>query len=258
MYLREHSGEASFMTSTRILVTRILLCAFCLCLLASCRLPWKQAHTNANLANLPKPTTQQLLANLQKNFRTVKTFHVLMQVQNAGTVQSDQIQIRSANGDVLMPDKVKAQATVILSGQSVTINLISMGSNQYITDPITGQWRQVQGVLDPRTLTNPDTGIISLIGKVHNVSQPVSDTINTVPCWRIQGQLAAQDLAFFTGGGMPAGTQLQTSACIGKGDNLPYLVTVTGQASPTDTAQTARSFLLSNYNQKVTINAPQL
>src|ERR1700724_254250 len=76
MYLREYSGEAS-MTSTRILVTRILLCAFCVCLLASCRLPWKQAHTNANLAKQPKPTTQQLLANLQKNFRTVKTFHVL-------------------------------------------------------------------------------------------------------------------------------------------------------------------------------------
>ncbi len=246
------------MNSARILVTRILLCAFCICLLAGCRLPWKHAHTNSNLVNVPKPTTQQLLSNLQKNFRVVKTFHVLMQVQNAGTAQSDQIQIRSANGDVLMPDKVKAQATVILSGQSVTVNLISVGANQFITDPITGQWRQVKGVLDPRTLTNPDTGIISLISKVHNVSVPTTDAINTVPCWHIQGQLAAQDLAFLTGGGMPAGTQLQTSACIGKGDNLPYLVTVTGQATPSDTAQTSRSFLLSNYNQNVTINPPQM
>ncbi|HTK08383.1 MAG TPA: LppX_LprAFG lipoprotein [Ktedonobacteraceae bacterium] len=246
------------MISLRFLVTRVLLGALCVCLLASCRLPWKHTQTNSQLANLPTPTTQQLLTALQKNFRTVKSFHVLLQVQNAGTTDSDQIQIRNANGDVMMPDKVKAQATVILSGQSVSVDLISIGSEQYITDPITGQWRQVQGLLDPRTLTNPDTGIISLIAKVHNVSKPTSDTVNTVPCWRIQGQLAAQDLAFLTGGSMPAGTQLQTSACIGKGDNLPYLVTVTGQATPTDTAQTVRSFLLSNYNKTVTITAPQI
>lgn len=246
------------MTSIRFLVPRILLGALCVCLLASCRLPWKQAQANTQLANQPTPTTQQLLTALQKNFRTVKTFHVLLQVQNTGTPQSDDVEIRNANGDVIMPDKVKAQATVILSGQSVSVNLISIGSNQYITDPITGEWRQVQGLLDPRTLTNPDTGVISLIGKLHNVSGPVSDTVNTVPCWRIQGQLAAKDLAFFTGGGMPDGTQLQTSACIGKGDNLPYLVTVTGQAIPTDTAKTVRSFLLSNYNKTVTITAPQI
>jgi LppX_LprAFG lipoprotein len=246
------------MNSLRTIFARTVLCLLCATLLASCRVPWKQAHMHSNLANVPKPTTQQLLSSLQKNFRQVKTFHVLMQVQNPGTAQSNQIQIRSANGDILMPDKIKAQATVMLSGQSVSINLISIGANQYITDPITGQWRQVQGILDPRTLTNPNTGIISLIGKVHNVSQPVSDAINNVPCWRVQGQLSAQDLAFLTGGGMPAGALLQTSACIGKGDNLPYIVTVTGQASPSDTAQTVRSFLLSNYNQNVTVQAPQI
>lgn len=246
------------MSAIRFLAPRILLGALCVCLLAGCRLPWKNAQTGQQ-ANQPTPTAQQLLTAMQTNFRTVKTFHVLLQVQNAGTTsQSDEIQIRNADGDVVMPDKVKAQATVLLSGQSVNVNLISIGDNQYITDPITGEWRQVKGLLDPRTLTNPDTGIISLIAKLHNISGPVSDTVNSVPCWRIQGQLAAQDLAFFTGGGTPADTQLQTSACIGKGDKLPYQVTVTGQAIPADTNKTVRSFLLSNYNKNVTITAPQI
>lgn len=238
----------------------VVLCLAGILLLTGCSLPWK--HTTTTTAhvnpNAPKPTTQQLLTALQKNFRTVSAFHVVMQVQNAGPATQDQVQILNANGDVIMPDKVQAQATVILSGQSVTIKLISVGDNQFITDPITGQWRVIKGVLDPRTLTNPDTGIISLVNKLQNVSQPTSDTVNNVPCWRITGQLNAQSLAFFTGGGVPAGTMLQTSACIGKADFLPYMVSVTGEAATGDTAQTSRSFLMSNYNENITITAPQM
>jgi LppX_LprAFG lipoprotein len=248
------------MFSARIPTGRTLL--FIMLFLASallfsgCSLPWQ--HSNVALANAPKPTTQQLLAALQKNFRSVSAFHVVMKEDNPGAATVDKVQIRAATGDVVMPDKVKAQATVILSGQSVTVNLISVGDNQFITDPITGQWRVIKGVLDPRNLTSPDTGIISLISKVQNVTQPTDDTVGGVPCWRVTGQLDAKYLAFFTGGGVPAGTLLQTSACIGKADSLPYQLIVTGQAAVGDTTATSRTFLISNYNENVNITAPQL
>lgn len=248
------------MFSSRFTVGRVFI-LFVLCVAGAafftgCSLPWK--HSTTTLAVGPKPTTKQLLATMTKNFRSVTAFHVVMSVNNPGTVTSDQVQIRSANGDVVMPDKVKAQATVILSGQSVTVNLISVGDNQFITDPITGQWRVIKGVLDPRTLTNPDTGILSLVNKVQNVSQPTADSVNGTQCWRVTGQLDAKYLAFFTGGGVPAGTMLQTSACIGKSDALPYQLIVTGEAAVGDTANTSRTFVISNYNESISITAPQI
>src|SRR2546428_12468685 len=138
-------------------------------LFTGCSLPWQ--HSNA-VVNGPKPTTKQLIAGSQKNFFNVSAFHVTMQVNNPGKAIADRVQILNANGDVVMPDKVKAQATVVLSGQSVTVNLISIANNQFITDPITGQWRVIKGILDPHALTNRDTGIASLLGKVQNASQP--------------------------------------------------------------------------------------
>lgn len=233
----------------------VVLCLVSALLITGCSLPWQH---KAKHVNVPKPTTQQLLASLQKNFRNVSAFHVVLQVQNPGEATSDHIQIRAADGDVVMPDKVKAQATVILSGQSTTVNLISVGSAQFITDPITGQWRIIKGVLDPRTLTNPDTGVVSLVGKVQNVSEPVDDTMGDVPCWRITGQLDAKYIAFFTGGGVPAGTMLQTSSCIGKLDSLPYQLKVTGQAAASDTKDTSYTFVMSHYNETVSIVAPQI
>jgi hypothetical protein len=235
-----------------------ILCMACTLFISGCSLPWRHHSINASTANIPTPTTQQLLTALQKNFRAVSSFHVVLQVQNPGPATPNQIQIHSADGDVLMPDKVKAQASVVLSGQAVTVNLISAGNNEYITDPITGQWRVIKGILDPRTLTNPNTGLISLISKIQNVSNPVSDVVNNVPCWRVTGQLDAKNIAFFTGGGVPAGTMLQTNACIGKLDSLLYQVTVTGEAAAGDTPQTAYDFALSQYNEKISINAPTI
>lgn len=246
------------MISVRRAFVFILLCLASALFLTSCSLPWQHTSSAGASSLGPKPTAQQLIATLQKNFRSVTAFHVVMQTQNLGKVTQSQVQIRSASGDIIMPDKIKAQATVILSGQTVIVNLISIGSTQYITDPITGQWRTIKGVLDPRTLTNPDTGILSLVGKLQKLTVPTDDVVGGVPCWRFTGQLDAKYIAFFTEGGVPAGTMLQTSACVGKADGLPYQISVTGQAARGDTPQTVRSFNVTNYNEQINITPPQV
>lgn len=250
------------MISSHLGVRRVLACVVLTLvsalLLVGCTLPWQ--HNNTAVANGlgPKPTAQQVLNTIQKNFRTVSTFHVVMKTDNLGSSSGSQIQIRSADGDVIMPDRVKAQANVLFSGQPVTVKLVSIASIQYITDPITGQWRIIKGVLNASTLTNPDTGIISLASKLQKVSGPSDDTVSGVPCWRVNGLLDAKSLAFLTGGGVPGGTMLQTSICVGKADGLPYEISVVGRASASDTLQTTRSFDISNYNEKISITAPQI
>src|SRR5258707_2179825 len=126
---------------TSLLMLHILLCLAATLLLASCRLRWQHSTFNGTGS---KPRAQELLAAVRKSFGSVNAFHVVMRVQNAGSTTGSQFQIRNADGDVVLPDKIKAQATVILSGQAVTINLISIGDTQFITDPITGQWRGLQ------------------------------------------------------------------------------------------------------------------
>lgn len=248
----------SFPLSLRRTATWILLCLASGIFIAGCSLPW-QHSTSATASGLAtKPTAQQVLSATQKNFRTVTAFHVVLKTDNLGTASANQVQLRSAEGDVVMPDKVQAQANILLSGQPVTVKLVSIGATQYITDPITGQWRVIKGVLDPRTLTNPDTGIISLAGKLTKLSGPTDDTVNGVPCWRVTGLLDAKNLAFFTGGHVPAGTMLQTSVCAGKSDGLLYQLVVTGQAAPGDTPQTTRTFTISKYNENISIMAPQV
>ncbi len=239
----------------RAIIYSILAIASAL-LIVGCAPPWQHANTAVASNGGSKPTAQQVLASIQKNFRQVSSFHVIMKVDNLGTSSGSQIQIRSADGDVVMPDKVKAQASVLFSGQPVTIKLISIGDVQYITDPITGQWRVVKGVLNASTLTNANTGIISLSSKLQNVTGPSGDIVNGVPCWRVNGLLDAKYLSFLTGGGVPSGTMLQTSVCAGQSDGLPYQLSLVGQAAKGDTMQTSRTFNISGYNEHTVISAP--
>ena len=248
----------SFLIQMRRAIIYFMFTIVSALLIVSCAPPWQHSNT-AIVSNLgSKPTAQQVLTSIQKNFRQVSSFHVTMKVDNLGTSSGSQMQIRSADGDVIMPDKVKAQANVLFSGQPVTVKLISIGNIQYLTDPITGQWRVVKGVLNASTLTNPDTGIISLSNKLQNVTGPTDDVVHGIPCWRVNGSLNAKYLAFLTGGGVPVGTMLQTSVCAGKSDGLPYQLSVVGQAAKSDTSQTSRTFNISGYNEHITITAPQI
>ena len=80
------------MISVRRAFVFILLCLASALLITSCSLPWQ--HTSAANASSvgPKPTAQQLIATLQKNFRSVTSFHVVMQTQNLGTATQSQVQ----------------------------------------------------------------------------------------------------------------------------------------------------------------------
>src|SRR5260370_13095994 len=92
---------------TSLLMLHILLCLAAMLLLASCRLPWQHSPFNGTGS---KPTAQQLLAAVRKSFSSVNAFHVVMRVQNAASPPGSQVQIRHADGDVVLPDKIKAQA----------------------------------------------------------------------------------------------------------------------------------------------------
>ncbi|HLZ59165.1 MAG TPA: LppX_LprAFG lipoprotein [Ktedonosporobacter sp.] len=228
-----------------------ILCLVCFLLLTGCSLSVIHAESDS------VPATHQLLLSLQKNFAEVRSFHVVMHVQNPGLAESGHVQIRSASGDVLVPDRVQARATIIMFEQPMTVDLISIDKTQYITDPITGRWRVARDILDPRVLTNSNQGIIAIITKMQGITPPSTDYIDGRPCWRISGWLAAKYVAFL-GGGVPGDSQLQASSCLGKSDFLPYQITVTGWATHGDTLQTSRTFLFSKYNEDISISAPEL
>ena len=202
--------------------------------------------------NSTTPDAHQLIAKAQAAIQKVTSYHFNLLATNVGTNAS--LSISSADGDILVPDRLKANATALLEGNSVQVVLIAIGSKQYIN--VLGIWQTTTGLLDPRTLSDPQTGVAAILGHIQNPSAPTDSNVGGRSCWSIKGKLNPSYLSGITGGGAPAGQLDDVSTCIGKSDNLPYQIIINGIATPGDTAKTVRTFTLSKFGEQLTIQAP--
>ncbi len=198
------------------------------------------------------PDAKQLIKDAQAAILRVTSYHFKLVTANVGTAAK--LPIVSAEGDIVVPDKLKANANALLLGNIVQVQVIAIGNQQYIL--LFGAWQTTTGLLDPRTLSDPQKGVASILGHIQNPSTPTDSTVDGRPCWKINGKLDPSYLAGITGGGAPAGSTDDITSCIGKTDKLPYQIIIKGPAATGDTDKTVRTFTLSNFGENVTIEAP--
>jgi LppX_LprAFG lipoprotein len=200
------------------------------------------------------PDSHTLITQAQAAIQKVTSYHFNLTVDNPGTGSA--LVIKTADGDILVPDKLQANANVLLLNNVVQVKIIAIGANQYITDPINNTWYKTSGLLDPRTLSASNTGIAAILGNIQNPSTPTDSSVDGTPCWSINGTLDAKYLAAITGGGAPAGSIVKMTICIGKSDHLPYLIKMSGIAAQGDSTNTVHNFKLSKFGESLTITAP--
>ncbi len=217
-----------------------------LLLLAAC----SGGSTSSNKSTTPN--AHQIIAKAQAAIQKVTSYHFNLKAVNIGANAT--LPISSADGDIQVPDKLKANATALFAGNNVQVVLIAIGGKQYIN--VLGIWQTTTGLIDPRTLSDPQTGVAAILGHIQNPSAPTDSSVGGRSCWLIKGKLDPSYLAGITGGGAPAGQLDDVSACIGKSDNLPYQIVITGVATTGDTAKTVRTFTLSKFGEQLTIQAP--
>lgn len=202
--------------------------------------------------NTSAPSAQQLIKNAQTAIQKVTAYHFNLKVDNPPATGT--LPLQSADGDIVVPDKLKAVANAQVGGAVLQVQIIAIGNNQYIN--LLGGWQKTTGLLDPRSLSDSRTGVSAILGNIQNPSSPTDSTTDGTACWSISGKLDATHLQGITGGGAPAGTLDDITTCIGKSDNLPYLIVVKGIAAQGDSANTTRTFKLSKFGEQVTIVSP--
>lgn len=200
------------------------------------------------------PSAQQLIKDSQAAIQKVSSYHFNLKTDNLGATSS--LPVQSADGDLVSPDKLQANATVLFSGSTLQTQLIAIGDDEYVN--LLGAWTKTTEILDPRKITDPETGIAGILGHIQNPGTPSDSNSGGTSCWSVSGKLDAQYLAAFTGGGAPSGTMDDITVCIGKTDKLPYLIVIKGIAATGDTAQTTRTFKFSKFNEQITINPPPI
>jgi hypothetical protein len=195
-----------------------------------------------------------ILQRAGTKFQATQSFHFALTASNLGG--NDPLPITAANGDVQRPDKLKASATANVAGFAVQTQLVIIGQSEWISNPLTGQFEPTQAYGNLLTIFDAQQGVGAILAHLLKPSAPVSSTSASGACWKISGTVSASDLAAVVGGGETTLKAVPVTVCIGKNDDQLYSATLSGAVLASDTDKTTRTFVLSAFDQPVTVQPP--
>jgi hypothetical protein len=201
------------------------------------------------------PQSAALLKAAQDKFNAAQSFHFVMQSDNLGTAPQDVLNVKNAEGDVQRPDKLSATGYVTLNGLGVNTKIVIIGTKAWYELPIFG-FQEDDSYADFIQIFDAQNGVGNLLTQLKNPSAPQDSSVNNVSCWKITGDVDPKLVSVLLGTDASATANPKVSVCIGKSDSQLYSAVVVGSVIQGDKSNTTRTFILSKFDQPVTIAPP--
>jgi hypothetical protein len=211
---------------------------------------------NGGTSNLDTAT---ILDSTSKRLNALKSVHFGLAIEGAAYIDTGRTtQLRSASGDIVPPDQMQTKLTAAIATLNFDVSLVAIGSDRYMTNPVTGQWGPAQAGFDysPTVLFDKDQGLSTVIGKLKDVEQLATEKVNGVDTYHLRGKAARADVESMTSGaidGDPIGVEFWVAK-----DNFNLLKLVLTEPQTPDKPQPAVwTLTFDKFDAPVTIARPQ-
>ncbi len=211
------------------------------------------AACGGSTATSPYSATE-LIQKANTNFAQDTALHFTLTAKN---IPPGLYSITKADGDVVRPDKLKLSGSDFVSqGQSLGISIIFIGADQYVDLTGIGNYTKTHNLPNLLTIFSATEGIGAILNQFQGPTTPSADTVGGVACWKVSGTVTSSLLAPITGSSSATSTPVQAQLWVGQSDLQIHQVTLTGKAADGDQDNTSRTFVLSQFNETITIAAP--
>ncbi len=237
---------------------RLLLAPFarlCLLVLLAVGVGACGGGNSAKSGDVDTPT---LLAKTSERLNAVKSVHFAAQIEGAAYIDTARtIQLRSATGDIVVPDQMQAKIQIALGAANADVSLVAIGNDKYQTDLLTGRWGPAQPGFDysPTILFDRSQGLSSVLGKLREVERAGEETVDGQAAYRLRAKVDRATIQPITSGaieGDPVGAELWIAR---DSYNLLKLV-LTEPKTPDKDKPAVWTLTLDKYDQPVTITRP--
>ena len=160
--------------------------------------------------------------------------------------------MENAQGHVVKPDKISVQFTGTFGSFAIKSNLITIGDNSYMTNPLTGNWEAMQKRASPLGFFDPLGGITSIMLFIDDAFVVFNDD----KVYVVQGVLATEHLSPLVGDtleGEIVDLELKIYS------DTKYLVeaVISGKIMLDDSDGIVRVIKLSEFNKPVNVDLPK-
>jgi hypothetical protein len=201
------------------------------------------------------PTEAQIVQRTQTATAALKSFHFVYAVKNPPAGGSGLV-LTSADGDVLVPGRLKANVSGTYSRVPLSSQVVFAGGKAYLKNPLSGAWESFRTSASPIGYFDPSKGVLAVIRTSHTLRLDGSATVGGVDSYRLHGPMPATNVAGFLIT-KPGAQQVQVDLYVGKSDYRLRRVVVTGPVNAAEPKGIQRVITLSRFDEPVTVTAPK-
>ena len=210
------------------------------------------------------PPPRELVNQAAQTLLTTQAFHFIIEFTGDPTyLDKDRtLALRRVEGDIVRPDRMRATVKASLPGAYVQIQAIGIGNDQYATNPLNNQWEKIppEWGFDPSLLFQADGGLGKLLLQIRDLSSLANENIENQPHFHVAGKVDSSQITPLTGWIIGEGS-VNFDLWVGAQDHYVRRIRFKGNpgtvSSSSATPPTQWDIQLSNFNQPVTITAPQ-
>ena len=219
-------------------------------LLAACSCGGKKQQTTG-----PLPPAADVLTKAVERAATMKTFHFRLEHENGVSAIPLGLGLTTAEGDVIVPDRMKAKVEAKAGTQPVRVEVIGIGDEAWMTNPFNRQWQPLPSGNSLKDIFDPTQGIKAVANALQNPEVTADEQVGGVATYRVEGTVDSAILEAAAPIAEP-GLTVNVKVWIGKDDSLIRRVRLEGPIAPDEPQDIVRTLDVSKFDESVTIEPP--
>jgi predicted small lipoprotein YifL len=200
------------------------------------------------------PPPAQIVAAATKATSAERSFHFVFDEQH-GPPSNKGLHLIFAEGDVVVPGKVKAAVSGTFVGVPLRSELIVVGGRYYLRNPFTQTWQTVDVATNPVAFFDPAKGVLAVIAGATQVKNAGSEKVDGQDAFHVKGKVPVAAISPLLGN-PPSPRLVNVDLWIDKESSRLLRVRVSGPVETGDPSNAVRTVDLSRYGKAVVIKRP--
>ncbi len=200
-----------------------------------------------------EPPPQEVLERAVAAVGQLRTFHFKLTHENGATPMPLNLQLTTAEGDFVAPDRLAAEVKAKAGPVSASVKVIAIGERTWITNPFSRAWQTLNA--SARDIADPRALVEAVVGGLQGVALDGRSDVNGAETYHLKGTLPSEALRSALSVARP-GRTLAVDLWIGVEDGLPRRARLSGPLATGEAENIVRQIDFSAFDESVEIRAP--
>ena len=201
------------------------------------------------------PQAEEILPKVVERVGAVKSFHFRLEHENGLSPIPLGLKLRTAEGDISVPDRMRAELEADAGGALVRVEVIGIGDQGWMTNPFSRQWQPLPKGTTISAIFDPAAGIQAVARSLQEVRLAGVEKVGGDNTYLLEGKVDSGVLEAAAPIAEP-GLTVNVKVWVDVEEYTIRQVRLEGPFAPGEPENIVRILFLSKFDEAVSIESP--